>query len=153
LSSITSERLPSLAATGDYGRIGNSADETISTHSAAVVLSVPIFDGGQREGRIAESRSQARQEAIRMKDVSDQITLEVRDALLTLASTRQQVLVSQEGLRLALRELELARERFAVGVANNIELTNAQTSVIRARDNVIDALFNLNAARINLARA
>ncbi len=153
LSSITSERLPSLAATGDYGMIGTSMEETFNTHSAAVVLSVPVFDGGQREGRIAESRSQVRQEAIRMKDVSDQITLEVRDALLTLASTRQQVLVSQDGIRLALRELELARERFAVGVANNIELTNAQTSVIRARDNVIDALFNLNAARINLARA
>ncbi len=88
-----------------------------------------------------------------MKDVSDQVTLEVRDALLTIASAKQQVLVSQDGLRLALRELELARERFAVGVANNVEVTNAQTSVARARDNVIEALFNFNAARINLARA
>ncbi len=88
-----------------------------------------------------------------MKDVSDQITLEVRDALLTLASTQRQVGVAREGLRLAFRELDLSRERFAVGVADNLEVTNAQTSIARARDNVIEALSNFNAARINLAHA
>ncbi len=153
LSSVTHERIPSLSASGDYGFIGLGIENTLPTRTLGVTLSVPLYDGGQREGRISESRSQVRQEQIRMKDVSDQVTLEVRDALLTIASAKQQVLVSQDGLRLALRELELARERFAVGVANNVEVTNAQTSVARARDNVIEALFNFNAARINLARA
>lgn len=153
LSSVTSERLPSLAFNGDYGFIGDSFDESFATYSGALLLSVPVFDGGQREGRIAESRSAVRQEQIRMKDVSDQITLEVRDALLTLASTQRQVGVAQKGLRLALRELDLSRERFAVGVADNLEVTNAQTSVARARDNMIEALSNFNAGRINLARA
>jgi outer membrane protein TolC len=153
LSSVTSERVPSLAFNGDYGFIGASLDETFATYSGALMLSVPVFDGGQLEGRIAESRSAVRQEHIRMKDVSDQITLEVRDALLTLTSTQRQVGVAQKGLRLALRELDLSRERFAVGVADNLEVTNAQTSVARARDNVIEALSNFNAARINLAHA
>jgi len=153
LSSVTSERVPSLAFNGDYGFIGASLDETFATYSGALMLSVPVFDGGQLEGRIAENRSAMRQEHIRMKDVSDQITLEVRDALLTLASTQRQVGVAQKGLRLALRELDLSRERFAVGVADNLEVTNAQTSVARARDNVIEALSNFNAARINLAHA
>jgi len=54
---------------------------------------------------------------------------------------------------LALEELELARQRFAVGVATNIEVTNAQTSVAQARDNLIEALFNFNASRVDLARA
>ncbi|WP_447975180.1 TolC family protein [Nitrospira sp. Kam-Ns4a] len=153
LSSITSERIPSLAINGDYGFIGVDPDRNFGTYTGALVLSVPVFDGGQREGRIAEGRSQVLQEQIRTKDLNDQITLEVRDALLTIESTRKQVLVSQEGLRLALKELELSRERFAVGVASNIEVTNAQTSVARARDNLIEALSNFNAARINLARA
>ncbi len=153
LSSIHSERIPSVRFDGDYGFIGLGPDEALPTRNVGVTLSVPIFDGGQREARISESRSQLRQEDIRMKDLAAQITLEVRDALLTLSSTRQQVLVAQEGLRLALRELELSRERFAVGVANNVEVTNAQASLARARDNVIEALANFNAARINLARA
>lgn len=153
LSSIHSERVPSVSINGDYGFIGLQPDKTYGTYTGAVVLSVPVFDGGQREGRISEGRSQVRQEQIRTKDLSDQITLELRDALLTIDSTRKQVLVSQEGLRLAIKELELSRERFAVGVANNIEVTNAQTSLARARDNLVEALSNFNAARINLARA
>jgi outer membrane protein TolC len=94
-----------------------------------------------------------RQESIRMKDVSDQVTLEVRNALLTLESSQQQVVVAQKGLDLAAKELTFARDRFAAGLTTNIEVTNAQTSLARARDNVIEALFRFNASRINLARA
>lgn len=152
-SSVASERVPSLALNGDYGWIGTKPDEAPATRTLGITLSVPIFDGGQREGRISEARSRVRQEAIRMKDVSDQVSLEVRNALLTLESSTQQVGVSQKGFELALKELAFARDRFAAGLATNIEVTNAQTSVARARDNVIEALFRFNASRINLARA
>ncbi|HEY5627801.1 MAG TPA: TolC family protein [Nitrospira sp.] len=153
LSSVTSERIPSLSFNGDYGWIGLKPDDALATRSVGLMLSVPIFDGGQRESRISESRSRVRQESIRMKDVSDQVTLEVRNALLTLESSRQQVSVAEKGLELALKELTFARDRFAAGLATNIEVTNAQTSVARARDNQIEALFRFNASRINLARA
>jgi outer membrane protein len=153
LSSITSERLPSLSLNGDYGWIGIKPDELVMTRSVGLMLSVPIFDGGLRESRISESRSRVLQESIRMKDIADQVTLEVRNALLTLESTRQQVGVAHKGLELSMKELKFARDRFAAGLATNIEVTNAQTSVARARDNQIEALFRLNASRINLARA
>ncbi len=153
LSSVTSERVPSLSVNGDYGWIGTKPDEAIGTHTVGVTLSVPIFDGGQREGRISENRSRVRQESIRMKDVSDQVTLEVRNALLTLNSTLQQVAVAQKGLDLAQKELTFARDRFAAGLTTNIEVTNAQAALARARDNLVEALFRFNASRINLARA
>lgn len=153
LSSVTSERLPSLSLNGDYGWIGLKPEDALATRSVGLMLSVPIFDGGQREGRISETRSRVRQESIRMKDVSDQITLEVRNALLTLDSSTQQVTVAEKGIELAMKELTFARDRFAAGLATNIEVTNAQTSVARARDNLIEALFRFNASRINLARA
>ena len=153
LSSVASERIPSVSLNGDYGWIGLKPDEALATRSIGLMLSVPIFDGGQREGRISETRSRVRQESIRMEDLSDQITLEVRHALLTLDSSTQQVSVAEKGIELALKELTFARDRFAAGLATNIEVTNAQTSVARARDNLIEALFRFNASRINLARA
>jgi outer membrane protein len=153
LSSVTSERIPSLSLNGDYGWIGLKPEDALSTRSIGLTLSVPIFDGGQRESRISENRSRVRQESIRMKDVSDQVTLEVRNALLTLESSTQQVGVSARGMELALKELIFAKDRFAAGLTTNIEVTNAQTSVARARDNQIEALFRFNASRINLARA
>jgi outer membrane protein TolC len=153
LSSVTSERVPSLSFNGDYGWIGLKPDEAPATRTVGITLSVPIFDGGQREGRISETRSRVRQEMIRMKDVSDQVTLEVRNALLTLDSSTQQVGVSEKGLELALKELAFARDRYGAGLASHIEVSNAQTSVARARDNFVEALFRFNASRINLARA
>ncbi len=153
LSSVTSERIPSLSLAGDYGWIGLKPEDALATRSIGLNFSIPIFDGGQRESRISESRSRVRQESIRMKDVSDQITLEVRNALLTLESSTQQVAVAEKGLELALKELTFARDRFTAGLTTNIEVTNAQTSVARARDNQIEALFRFNASRINLARA
>lgn len=153
LSSVTMERLPSLTASGDVGVIGNQPADALTTDNLQLLASIPIFDGGQWEGRVSESRSLVRQEDIRTRDIEYQVALEVRDALLTLGSTRRQVGVARKGLRLALQELHLARQRFAVGVATNIEVTDAQTSVAQARDNLIEALFNFNASRVDLARA
>jgi outer membrane protein len=154
LDSTMSERLPSLQAQGDYGRIGNRLDTTIDTYTIGAFLTVPLFDGGQRQGRIQEGRSQVRQEMIRLQSVSNRVTLEVREALVTLASAQEQVGIAKAGLEAALMELALARERFAVlSSSSNLEVTNALFSVSRARENTVDAMFRLNQARINLARS
>ena len=153
LSSVVMERVPSLTGSGDVGMIGNQPGNALTTDNVQVLLSIPLFDGGQREGRISEQRSLLRLESIRTRDVERQVGLEVRDALLTMESTQQQVAVAKEGLRLAFQELLLARRRFAVGLATNIEVTDAQTRVAQARDNLIEALFNFNASRVDLARA
>ncbi|MYA28567.1 MAG: TolC family protein [Nitrospira sp. SB0666_bin_27] len=153
LSSVVMERVPSLSGSGDVGLIGNQPSRALTTDNVQVLLSIPLFDGGQREGRISEQRSLVRMESLKTRDVEKQIGLEVRDALLTMESTQQQVAVAGEGLRLTFQELRLARRRFAVGLATNIEVTDAQTRVTQARDNLIEALFNFNASRVNLARA
>ena len=153
LSSVKGERLPSLQAQGDYGLIGNKADSTLSTYNVGVTLSIPIFDGGQREGRIGESRSQLLQEEIKMNLVTRQITMELREALVTLTSAKEQLRIAKDGLKAALTEVQLARERFRVLSSNSLELSNALFSLVRARDNMIDGLFRANASRVNLARA
>ena len=153
LSSVTNERIPSIQALGDVGLIGNQIPDALTTDNVQVLMRVPIFDGGQREGRISESRSLVRQEEIRTQDVQYQVALEVRDALITLSSAKQQVAVAEEGLKLSLTELELSRERFAVGVATNLEVTDSQTRVAEARDNLIQGLFTFSASRLSLARA
>lgn len=153
-SSITGERLPSLVAQGDYGLIGNRWNNTLDTYNMALLFQVPIFDGGQREGRIAESRSQLRQEALRLQSILNQVKMEVHEAMAGLAAARDQVGIAQAGMRSASKELELARERYAIITASShFEVTNALTAVARARENLVEALFQLNASRVNLARA
>ena len=153
-SAAASERIPSLVGQGDYGLIGNRMTNTLDTYNVGVFLSVPLFDGGQREGHIREARSQLRQGTIRLDVVKQQVMMEVREALVTLASAKEQLSLSQVGVQAALNEVDLAQERFrSLSAATSLELTNALYAVSRARENAVEALFRLNASRVNLARA
>lgn len=153
LSAVGSERLPSVAAFGDYGSIGTAVDQARPTRTVGLSLRVPVFDGGRRQARRAESASQLRQEQIRTTDLKHQVELELRLAFDNLRSAEDQVATANEGLSLAERELEQAQRRFKAGVANSIEITDAQTRLARARDNRTSALFQHNLARLDLGTA
>jgi len=152
-SAVEAERLPSLVAAGDYGTIGNEIVGAHPTHTIGVQLKVPLYDGGRRGSRRQESLTQVREEEIRTRDLALQVELDVRLALDSLHSADSQVKTAGEGLTLAQSELEQAQRRYQAGVANSLEVTDAQTRLDRARDNQVDALYNYNLARLDLATA
>jgi len=151
-SSVKFERLPSVVGFADYGSIG-STSSLLPTREFGLSLRVPIFDGGRRDAERAESASQLRQERIKTADLRDQIELDVRTAIVSLKSADAQVKTAREGLQLAEEEVSHARRRYEAGITNSIEVTDAQTRLDRARENVISALYNHNLARIDLASA
>ncbi len=152
-SSVKWERLPSASVFADYGTIGSGFNDAIPTRTYGIAIRIPVFDGGRRDARRAESTSQLLQERLRTQDLRDQIELEVRVALDSLQSAADQVRTAEEGVALAEGELEQAQRRFAAGVGSSIEATDAQTRLQRARDNRIAALFSYNLARIELGTA
>jgi len=153
LSAERMERIPSLSLFADYGTIGPSINDAIPTRSYGFAVRLPLFDGGAREARQAEYSSQLRQERIRAEDLRRQIELEIRTALDNLQSADIQVEAAEEGLALAQDEIAQARRRYQAGVTTNLEVTDAQTRLARARENRIAALFNYNLARIDLSTA
>jgi len=72
-TAVSMERLPSVAAFGNYGPIGSGINNASPTRTYGVSLRVPIFDGGRRQAQRAEAESQFRQERIRANDLRDQI--------------------------------------------------------------------------------
>src|ERR1017187_2704545 len=114
---------------------------------------VPIVDGGRRDARRAETASQFRQERVHTNDLHEQMERDIRSALDSLHSAEEQFKVAEEGLTLSDSELTQARRRYEAGFASNLEVTDAQTRLDRARDNRLAALFGYNVARIDLGRA
>jgi len=149
-TAIRAERLPRVA---DYGVNGLTGASALSTRQVALQVTLPILDGFRREARAAEQDAVVRESQVRESDLRWQIAAEVDAALLDLRSAQAQQAVAAEQLRLAEDELAQSRERFKAGVAGNIEVINAQTNLIRARDTEIDARFAAATARISLARA
>lgn len=152
-AAIRAERLPRVAVGADYGVNGLTVPGAIATRDLALQVSVPILDGFRREARLAEQDAVVRESQVRERDLRQQIAADVDGALLDLHSAQAQQAVAAERLRLAADELAQSRERFKAGVAGNIEVIDAQSNLIRARDTDIDARFAAASARVSLARA
>jgi outer membrane protein TolC len=152
-SAVKWESAPSIGASGDYGTIGAQTDHLLPTHTAEIALRVPIFDGGRRQARRAESFAEYRQEQIRARDLRQQAELEIRQALDSIRSAQAEVTAANEGIQLADQELAQARRRYQAGVTTSVEVTDAQARLERARQNQVNALFNYNIARVDLSSA
>jgi outer membrane protein TolC len=152
-SGVRLERLPSVVGFADYGSNGTSIDNSVPTRTVGLAVRVPIFDGGRRDARRSESRSQYEQERIRTADLRRQVELDVQLALDDLQSSEEQVKVAAEGLTQVQAEVEQAQRRYKAGVSSSLEVTDSQTRLARARDNQIAALFLYNRARLDLWQA
>lgn len=151
---VRAEFLPSVEFVGDYGVSGITPTNTaLPTRRAAIQLNVPVFNGGLTQGRLAVATSRARQTELELGNIRGQVEEDVRLALATLRTTGVQVRAAEQSVTLAQRELDMARDRFRAGVADNLEIINAQTSLANARDVQVTALALYNAARLNLASA
>jgi outer membrane protein len=149
---VKAELLPSVEFAGDYGVSGITPTNTaLPTRRVAVQLNVPIFNGGLTRGRIEVATSRQRQIELELGSVRGQVEEDVRLALALLRTTELQVRAADESVTLAQRELEMARDRFRAGVADNLEVVSAQTSLAGARNEQVAALAQYNAARLNLA--
>jgi outer membrane protein len=151
--SIQAERLPTLSAFGDEGWIGINMGHLLNTYTWGIQVTLPIFDGLRREGRIEEQNALAREISVRRRDLAQQAAIEVRGALLDLAAAREQVDAARERVRLTEQEVAQAQDRFRTGVAGNADVITASLELNSARTQLVDALTAYHSARVALARA
>ncbi|MCX5787356.1 MAG: TolC family protein [Elusimicrobia bacterium] len=149
-----SERLPSIVLTGDGGLSGPDPDSRARlTGSAGAALQVPLFTGRGIEGRVREADSRRASAESMIVDLRAQVEEDVRLALIDLRAAVERVDTASEAQRLAEDELDMARDRFTAGVADNVELLNSQTALTHARNVRISALARYQVARASFALA
>jgi outer membrane protein len=150
----TSEsRLPTISGNGAWTYQGLSITTGIPAYQYTLSASVPIFTGGRIHSEIAVADLEVQKLQQRRDDLRAEIALEVKSALAQLESARHQVDVANLGVQLAQQAIDQSRDRFRAGVANNIEVIQAQDALSRANDNQIAALYQYNESRANLSHA
>jgi outer membrane protein TolC len=150
---IAAEKLPSARVTADYGGIGLTPAEARATYNVTGAVNIPIFQGGRTSGRLAEAEAALRSRRAEADEVKAGVYYDVQNALLDVRAGREQLQVASRTRDLAAAQLTQARDRFAAGVAGNIEVVQAQESVALASDQYIMALYTSNLAAGNLIRA
>jgi len=143
---------PKLSINGNFGGIGRSFGGVKATGLIQGQIDFTIFDR-DRKGEAQELAARVQRIDDRITDLHRGIEEEIRAALLNLNSAAEQVSVAQGGQKLAQRELEMTRDRFQAGTANNVEVVTAQDELARAQENYIVAVTNHVDAKFALARA
>ena len=146
-------RLPNVRFDGTFEYVGSSGNTTLPTYTYQASVNLPLFTGGRIRAEVVRADLEIRRLEEQRADLRNQIALDVKTALLNLDSARSEVQVANLGVQLSKEEVDQARDRFKAGVANNIEVIQAQDSLSRANDNQIAALYRFNQARADFARS
>ena len=116
-------------------------------------MSVPIFSGRKIESDILAAQAVLKRRQAEFQDLKARTKYDVRSAYLDLEAASKSVEVSQGNLSLANEGLKQSKDRFDAGVANSLELIEAQQAVADATDNNIASIYSHNLAKLMLIRA
>ncbi len=126
---------------------------TRNPYNVSAQLSLPLFNGWQREQRVAEAsvaRDNAKQ-AVRQQELSAQQA--VRVAYLNLDAASQTVAIQEQNGALARQALLLAETRYRVGQATFLDVANARADFSRAENDRITAVYDFHRAFAALEQA
>ena len=147
------QRLPTLSLDANYGDIGQNLANSHGTFAVTGSLKFNIFTGGRIRSDVEQADAAIQQRRDELADLEGQIDVQARNALIDLKTAADQVAVSRDNVDLAAQTLVQARDRFAAGVTDNIEVVQAQESVANANQSLVNSIYMHNLAKVQLARA
>ncbi|MBV9505068.1 MAG: TolC family protein [Acidobacteriia bacterium] len=147
------ERYPTVQLAGDYGVNGTSPQNSHGTFSVTGSVRFPIWEGGRIRGDIEQADAALSQRRSEYEDLRGRVDADIRQAFLDLTAAANQVTVAQSNRELAQETLTQARDRFAAGVADTVEVVQAQEQVAGAEQDYISSLYAHNLAKASLARS
>jgi len=144
-------RWPSLSLSAGYNSAYSSATPIGFTDqlnqrrggSLAIGLSIPLFDRGTTD--LAAQRAQIAEDNARLdlKDRQQQVGLEVRRAYLDYRAATQQLDAAEAQLRAAALALQASQQRYNVGAATLLEVTQARATQLQGASALVTARYGL----------
>jgi HAE1 family hydrophobic/amphiphilic exporter-1 len=138
---------------GGYGtrNIGMGfGSATGTTWNAAVIATVPLFDGLRTKGRIAQVQSDADRLALDEAKLRDAIALQVRAAVDAVEEASQIVRALDGTVAQAERLLFLSEKGFELGVNTRLDVQDAELNLTAARGNLARAQRDYRVALVNV---
>jgi outer membrane protein TolC len=144
---------PTLDIDANFGGMGVTPAHSNGTWQVNGGINIPIFAGNRTHSDVLEADAQLKQARSQLGDLRGRIDYEVRTALLDLNAAADQVAVARSSVDLAEQELTQSQDRFTAGVADNLEVVEAQQAVASAHETYIQSLYSHNLAKVALAYA
>jgi outer membrane protein len=147
---------PSVGLTGMYANSDAEPSEPyepIESLSVGLNLTFRIYDGGLRRASLEQALARKRQAEQQQHDTVRAIQVEVERAYLNLSTRKSTLTALEEQLRFALENYKAVERQFKYGLANSVDVVDANTLLTTAERQLADARLSLALSRLELERA
>lgn len=128
-------RLPNIQITGTAGFVSINLrtllDPASQFWNIGPSITIPIFDGGRRKSKEDQSRAIAAEALAEYRQSALVAYREVEDELVALREESVQFVANEKALVAANATSEIARKRYEKGLANYIEVTDAERTMLQ----------------------
>jgi len=121
--------------------------------SVALQATLPLFQGGARKARVAQSSEELAALRLERGAVRESIELRIRTALFELSATYLGIELSREAVEAARENLNLVSDTYARGTLSILELLDAQNNALVAEEFASNAVFDFLVDLMELQRA
>jgi outer membrane protein len=144
-------RLPAVSLSAGYNTSYSSASNFNFTDqldqrrggSLGLGLSFPLWDRGSTQIATERARIAADNAKLSLVNMRQQAALQVRRAYLDLNAAQEQLHAAEAQQRAASLALQTSEERYRVGAATLVELTQARAAQVQAATALLSARYNL----------
>ena len=148
---LTTRPCSSSFTSADEAAIRRSNDQypfnfTKSPWSVRAALRLPLFNGFQRKLRVEEAIASRNNTRTQVRARELQLNAEVTSAYLTLNTSVKSIALQEQNAARARDELRLTEERYRVGAATFLDVTQARATYERAESDRINAVYDYHKA-------
>lgn len=132
--------LPTLSASVNYNVMSMVNDEVaftenhrwFPTSNVALVLQIPLFQGGQRYFKVKQLKVQQRALDQQKKNLERGIQLQIMSQLTNINKSLKLIESNKEAMKQAEKAMIISQKTYEVGVATYLDLRNAELSYMQA---------------------
>ncbi len=148
-----SDYFPTIALDGNYTYNGESASDLNGTSYIGLSLSVPLFSGFARPARSEQESWELRVLEKVGQSLQNQISLEVWEAYLAVKEAYERNMSNRIYYGNAVENLRIAEGEYREGVGSMPEVIDAETALVSAEENYVEALADFQISLAELKRA
>ncbi|MBF6560977.1 MAG: TolC family protein [Candidatus Binataceae bacterium] len=147
-----SDYFPTVNAVGGYSALGTGLPAA-NNFNVGVLITWPIFNSFLTSHQVAEAQYRQRALQSQIEDLRQHIILQVKTAFLDWQASLQRINRAEQTLAASRAELELAEKRYGAGLANIVELEDAQRNYTGDDAAYADALYGYSVAKATVDHA
>jgi outer membrane protein TolC len=157
--SIQSLQMPQIDLLAGYNmsQVNNGAGFGVQRGTSDVLnyglrATINIFDGYNQKRRVQNAKINAEIAQLQIDDLKNALTSTLERAFVTYENALNLISLETENYAIAKQNIDIAFDRFKVGIATSYELREVQRNAVSAETRLIETKFAAKAAEIELIR-